>query len=92
VGRLEEGGDVVVNKRFPGNGSMRVPLREIKARAGYTLVLTRGRTETDAAAENVLRDYRARDTAEKLFDAFKTDHQFVRGVQRVSAGGLLRNA
>jgi hypothetical protein len=44
------------------------------ARAGYTLVLTRGRTETDAAAENVLRDYRARDTAEKLFDAFKTEH------------------
>jgi hypothetical protein len=26
------------------------------------------------AAETVLRDYRARDTAEKLFDAFKTEH------------------
>lgn len=44
------------------------------ARAGYTLVLTRGRTDTDGAAETVLRDYRARDTAEKLFDAFKTEH------------------
>jgi len=44
------------------------------ARAGYTLVLTRGRTDTDGTAETVLRDYRARDTAEKLFDAFKTEH------------------
>jgi hypothetical protein len=44
------------------------------ARAGYTLVLTRGRAETDETAEAVLRDYRARDVAEKLFDAFKTEH------------------
>ena len=44
------------------------------ARAGYTLVLTRGREAADETAENVLRDYRARDMAEKLFDAFKTEH------------------
>lgn len=44
------------------------------ARAGYTLVLTRGRTAEDEVAEAVLRDYRARDLAEKLFDAFKTEH------------------
>ncbi len=44
------------------------------ARAGYTLVLTRGRNADDEAAEHVLRDYRARDMAEKLFDAFKTEH------------------
>ena len=44
------------------------------AKAGYTLVLTRGRSADDEVAENVLRDYRARDMAEKLFDAFKTEH------------------
>jgi hypothetical protein len=44
------------------------------ARAGYTLVLTRGRDVADESAENVLRDYRSRDMAEKLFDAFKTEH------------------
>ena len=44
------------------------------ARAGYTLVLTRGREAADETAEAVLRDYRARDMAEKLFDAFKTEH------------------
>lgn len=44
------------------------------ARAGYTLVLTRGRDAADEAPEAVLRDYRARDLAEKLFDAFKTEH------------------
>ena len=44
------------------------------ARAGYTLVLTRGRAAADESAQNVLRDYRARDMAEKLFDAFKTEH------------------
>jgi hypothetical protein len=44
------------------------------ARAGYTLVLTRGRTEAEETAEAVLRDYRARDLAEKLYDAFKTEH------------------
>jgi len=44
------------------------------ARAGYTLVLTRGREQADETAEAVLRDYRARDLAEKLFDAFKTEH------------------
>lgn len=44
------------------------------ARAGYTLILTRGRTAADEVAENVLRDYRARDVAEKLFDVFKTEH------------------
>lgn len=44
------------------------------ARAGYTLVLTRGRGEADETASAVLRDYRARDLAEKLFDAFKTEH------------------
>jgi hypothetical protein len=44
------------------------------ARAGYTLVLTRGRDPADETAAAVLRDYRARDLAEKLFDAFKTEH------------------
>ena len=44
------------------------------ARAGYTLVLTRGREAGQEGAEAVLRDYRARDMAEKLFDAFKTEH------------------
>ena len=36
--------------------------------------LTRGRGAQDETAEAVLRDYRARDLAEKLFDAFKTEH------------------
>jgi hypothetical protein len=44
------------------------------ARAGYTLVLTHHRDPPQDAAEPVLRDYRARDMAEKLFDAFKTEH------------------
>jgi hypothetical protein len=44
------------------------------ARAGYTLAITRGRDAADETAEAVLRDYRARDMAEKLFDAFKTEH------------------
>ncbi len=44
------------------------------ARAGYTMVLTRGREAGQEGAEAVLRDYRARDMAEKLFDAFKTEH------------------
>jgi hypothetical protein len=44
------------------------------ARAGYTLAITHGRDATDETAEAVLRDYRARDMAEKLFDAFKTEH------------------
>jgi hypothetical protein len=44
------------------------------ARAGYTLVLTHGRADDDETAGAVLRDYRARDMAEKLFDAFKTEH------------------
>jgi hypothetical protein len=44
------------------------------SRAGYTLVLTRGRELGEETPEAVLRDYRARDLAEKLFDAFKTEH------------------
>jgi len=44
------------------------------ARAGYTLVLTRGREGAEETAEAVLHDYRSRDMAEKLFDAFKTEH------------------
>ncbi len=44
------------------------------ARAGYTLVLTCGRDPDQETAEAVLRDYRARDLAEKLFNAFKTEH------------------
>ena len=44
------------------------------ARAGYTLAITRGRDAADETAEAVLRDYRARDMAEKLFDVFKTEH------------------
>ena len=44
------------------------------ARAGYTLVLTHHRDPAQETAEAVLRDYRARDMAEKLFDAFKTEH------------------
>lgn len=43
------------------------------ARAGYTLVLTRGRDPAQETAEAVLRDYRGRDLAEKFFDAFKTE-------------------
>jgi hypothetical protein len=43
------------------------------ARAGYTLVLTHGRDKKQETGEAVLHDYRARDIAEKLFDAFKTD-------------------
>jgi hypothetical protein len=43
------------------------------ARAGFTLVLTHGRDETEETGEAVLHDYRARDIAEKLFDAFKTE-------------------
>lgn len=46
----------------------------VTARAGYTLVLTHGRAPADETAAAVLRDYRARDQAEKLFDAFKTEH------------------
>jgi hypothetical protein len=45
----------------------------VTARAGYTLILTRGREKVAETAESVLQDYRARDTAEKLFDAFKTE-------------------
>jgi hypothetical protein len=44
------------------------------ARAGYTLVLTRGRDGQQETPEAVLQDYRARDLAEKLFDVFKTEH------------------
>ena len=44
------------------------------ARAGYTLVLTHAREKGRQTAEAVLHDYRARDMAEKLFDAFKTEH------------------
>jgi hypothetical protein len=44
------------------------------ARAGYTLAITRGRDAADETAGAVLRDYRARDMAEKLFDVFKTEH------------------
>jgi len=36
-------------------------------------VLTQGRETAAETAESVLGDYRARDTAEKLFDAFKTE-------------------
>jgi transposase len=43
------------------------------ARAGYTLILTHGRKATEETAERVLHDYRARDTVEKIFDAFKTE-------------------
>jgi len=43
------------------------------ARAGYSVILTRGRDPKDEIAERVLEDYRARDGAEKLFDAFKTE-------------------
>ena len=62
-----------------GGGAVRVVTKPNRvaaatARAGYTLVLTRGRDEADEAAESVLRDYRSRDMAEKLFDAFKTEH------------------
>jgi len=47
------------------------------ARAGYSIILTRGRAPQEEIAERVLADYRARDVAEKLFDAFKTeDGQF----------------
>lgn len=44
------------------------------ARAGYTLVLTRKRAPADEIPQAVLRDYRSRDLAEKLFDAYKTEH------------------
>lgn len=44
------------------------------ARTGYALVLTRGRDASDETAEAVLRDFRSRDMAEKLFDAFKNEH------------------
>lgn len=43
------------------------------AHAGYTLILTFGRDPAEETPERVLRDYRARDRAEKLFDAFKTE-------------------
>jgi hypothetical protein len=62
-----------------GGGAVRVVPKPNRvaaatARAGYTLILTRGREDADEAAEAVLRDYRSRDIAEKLFDAFKTEH------------------
>lgn len=44
------------------------------SRAGYTLILTRGRQQDEEIPEALLHDYRARDLAEKLFDAFKTEH------------------
>jgi hypothetical protein len=44
------------------------------ARSGYTLILTHGREKGAENAEHVLRDYRDRDMAEKLFDAFKTEN------------------
>jgi len=61
------------------DGAVRIVTRPARiaaatARSGYTLILTRGRDAADEAAEPVLRDYRARDAAEKLFDAFKTEH------------------
>lgn len=43
------------------------------ARVGYSVILTRGREPNHEIAERVLEDYRARDVAEKLFDAFKTE-------------------
>lgn len=43
------------------------------ARAGYTMILTRGRKKVAETAESVLNDYRARDIAEKLFDSFKVE-------------------
>lgn len=51
------------------------PARIISAtsKAGYTLVLTHGRTAKEETAKAVMHDYRARDVAEKLFDAFKTE-------------------
>lgn len=63
----EEGGRVVVAPK-PNR------IAAATARAGYTLVLTRGRETAEETAEAVLFDYRARDVAEKLFDAFKTEH------------------
>ena len=61
------------------DGAIRVALKPNRvaaatARAGYTLMLTRGRDAADESAENVLRDYRARDMVEKLYDVFKTEH------------------
>lgn len=61
-----------------GDGKIEVAPRPSKilaatARAGYTLVLSHGRPPGDETAEAVMRDYRARDVAEKLFDAFKTE-------------------
>jgi transposase len=61
-----------------GNGKPQVVTKpnQIAAatiRAGYTMILTHGRDNVAETAENVLQDYRARDTAEKLFDAFKTE-------------------
>ena len=64
---LEEGGRVIVATK-PNR------IAAATARAGYTLVLTRGRETAEETAEAVLFDYRARDVAEKLFDAFKTEH------------------
>jgi len=64
---LEEGGRMVVAPK-PNR------IAAATARAGYTLVLTRGRETAEETAEAVLFDYRARDVAEKLFDAFKTEH------------------
>jgi transposase len=62
-----------------GKGKARVATKprqiaEATARFGYTLVLTHGREKSEETAENTLCDYRGRDTAEKLFDAFKTDN------------------
>ena len=64
---LEEGGRVIVAPK-PNR------IAAATARAGYTLVLTRGRETAEETAEAVLFDHRARDVAEKLFDAFKTEH------------------
>ena len=46
----------------------------VTARAGYTLILTHGREDAAETQERVLDAYRGRDTVEKLFDAFKTEH------------------
>ena len=60
------------------DGSIKVVTKSARivaatSKAGYTLVLTHGRTTEEETAEAVMQDYRARDVAEKLFDAFKTE-------------------
>jgi len=74
---------VVADQGFPQVVPKPNRIAAATARAGYTLVITRGRDAADETAEAVLRDYRSRDMAGKLFDAFKTEH----GQYRLRAAG-----